>query len=149
MTNISFSEATAEQNLEHFVTSEGSFNERDFDRLASYHANDVVVHMPDGGVVHGVEKHMEDLRQMLVWAPDLKVIEYVTEVASGDWTATVSVLTGTFSEPMPLPDGASLPPTGKSVNIQVATFAHWKDGQITEESLFWDGAAFAQQLGLA
>jgi ketosteroid isomerase-like protein len=149
MTNISFSEATAEQNLEHFITSEEAFNDRDFDRLASYHADDVVVQMPDGSVVHGVEQHMQDLRQMLVWAPDFKVVEYVTEVASGDWTATVGVLTGTFSEPMPLPDGTSMSPTGKSANLQVATFARWKDGQIAEESLFWDGAAFASQLGLA
>ena len=70
MTNISFSDAAAEQNLTRFTTSElDGFNRRDFDLLASYHADDVLVHMPDGRVIEGVAQHMQDLRDMLYGVP--------------------------------------------------------------------------------
>lgn len=147
MSNVS--DATAERNLELFSDSEfAGFNDRDFDLLASRHADDVRVQMPDGRIVEGVEPHMAELKALLVWAPNLRVDEHITKVASGDWTAVVGILTGTFSQPMPLPDGTELAPTGRTVRIQVATFARWKDDQIVEESLFWDGVSFAEQLGI-
>jgi hypothetical protein len=150
MTNTSFSDAVSEQNLERFTTSEiEGFNGRNFDLLAAHHADDVVVQMPDGSVVHGVEQHMKDLRDMLSWGPDFRIAEHVTKVAADGWTAVIGVLVGTFSRPMRLPDGTSLAPTDNNLRLQVATFARWRDGRIVEESLFWDGASFAQQLGLA
>lgn len=141
---------TSAENLARFAEAEfAGFNERNFELLAAGHADDVRVQMPDGSVVVGVEKHMQDLKDMVAWAPNVHIVEHITKVAENDWTAVVGILTGTFSEPMPLPDGGTLPPTGKSVTIQVATFARWENGRIAEESLFWDGASFAQQLGLA
>jgi hypothetical protein len=141
---------TPAENLDLFVEAEfAGFNDRNFELLAAGHAEDVRVQMPDGSIVNGREQHMQDLQDMLVWAPDMRVTKHLTKIAQDDWTAAVGVLTGTFSEPMPLPDGGSLPPTRKSLEIQVATFARWENGQIVEESLFWDGASFAAQLGLA
>lgn len=57
-------------------------------------------------------------------------------------------MTGTFSKPMPLPNGDSIPPTGKSFRLNMATIAHWKDGKMDHEWLFWDNADFMKQIGL-
>jgi hypothetical protein len=57
---------------------------------------------------------------------------------------------GTFTKPMPMPDGTSIPPTGKSFKLPMATFGHWgKDGVMFEEYLYWDNATYMAQLGLA
>ncbi|WP_223645151.1 ester cyclase [Corallococcus sp. EGB] len=56
---------------------------------------------------------------------------------------------GTYTQPMPLPDGSSIAPTGKSFKLIMNTVGHWKDGVMTEEYLFWDNPSYMQQLGLA
>jgi hypothetical protein len=56
---------------------------------------------------------------------------------------------GTFTKPMPLPDGKAIPPTGKAFKLPMATIGHWnKDGVMSEEYLFWDNATYMKQLGL-
>jgi predicted ester cyclase len=57
-------------------------------------------------------------------------------------------MTGTFTKPMPLPDGKLIPPTGKRFAIGVATIGHWKNGTMNHEWLFWDNQDFMTQLGL-
>jgi len=58
-------------------------------------------------------------------------------------------MTGTFTQPMPIGDGKTILPTGKSFQLPMVTIGHWKDGKMDAETLFWDGGFFMQQLGLA
>ena len=51
--------------------------------------------------------------------------------------------------PMKGPDGKDIPPTGKSFEVDFCTVAHWKDGRITEENLFYDLVGFMKELGLS
>jgi hypothetical protein len=37
---------------------------------------------------------------------------------------------------MVLANGTSIPPTGKSFEVDLCTVARWQDGQIIEENLF-------------
>jgi len=55
---------------------------------------------------------------------------------------------GTFSAPMPIGDGKTLPPNGKRFKLPMATIGHWKGDTMDEEYLFWDNATYAKQLGL-
>jgi hypothetical protein len=55
---------------------------------------------------------------------------------------------GTFTKPMPIAEGNSLDPTGKTYKIQMATIGHWKDGVMDEEYLFWDNQEFMKEIGL-
>lgn len=71
------------------------------------------------------------------------------KVASGEWTAVVGIMTGTFSKPMVLPDGKIIQPTGKKFNLQMSTFAHWNGDKFDKEILFWDNQTFMKQIGLA
>jgi predicted ester cyclase len=106
------------------------------------------VHWPDGHSTTGLEQHTHDLQSMFVWAPDLKVTDHPVKVANGDWTAVMGVMQGTFSKPMPMPDGKNIAPTGKQFKLTMSTFGHWKNGVMDEEYLFWDNAALYDQLGI-
>lgn len=113
------------------------------------HSKDVTVHWPDGHATKGLEKHIEDLKAMFVWAPDTRVKEHPVKVAQGEWTAVIGIMEGTFTQPMPIGDGKSIAPTGKAFKIRMATFCHWtKDGTMDEEFLFWDNQEFMKQIGL-
>ena len=48
-----------------------------------------------------------------------------------------------------MPDGTTIPPTGKSFSVSMATIGHWKDGKMDHEWLFWDNQTFMKQIGLA
>jgi predicted ester cyclase len=125
------------------------FTNQKWDRLKESHSQDVIVHWPDGHQTEGIERHIEDLKSMFVYAPDTRIQEHPVKVASGEWTSVIGVMEGTFTNPMPLPDGSSIPPTGKSFKLVMDTVGHWKNGVMDEEYLFWDNQAFMKQIGLS
>ena len=126
------------------------FSHQQWDRLKESHAQDIVVTWPDGHETRGIEKHIEDLKAMFVYAPDIQIKEHPIRIGNGSWTAVAGFMTGTFSEPMPMPDGTSIPPTGKTFRLPMATLGHWtEDGVMDHEWLFWDNQTFMKQIGLA
>lgn len=96
-----------------------------------------------------MKAHMEDMVDLFHSFPDMTIEEHPIKVAEGDWTAVVGIISGTFMQPMVLPDGTTIPPTGKKARMRMATFARWNNDQIAEEILFWDRAEWMRQLGLA
>ena len=126
------------------------FSNQKWDRLKESHAADITVSWPDGHDTHGIERHIADLKAMFVALPDLKIAEHPIRIANGHWTAVTGRMTGTFSKPMPLPDGKAVPPTGKKLDMTMATIGHWTDaGVMDHEWLFWDNQTYMKQLGLA
>ncbi len=118
--------------------------------LSKSHAKDIVVHWPDGHTTKGIETHISDLKQMFVFAPDNRIVEHPIKFGSGEYTAVSGFLLGTFSRPMPLPDGKSIPATGKAYKVPMVTIGHWNaQGVMDEEYLYWDNQTFMQQIGLA
>jgi predicted ester cyclase len=124
------------------------FSHQKWERLHESHAKDIVVTWPDGHETKGIDRHIDDLKAMFVFAPDISIKEHPIRFGSGTWTSVTGVMTGTFTKPMPLPDGKSIAPTGKRFAIGMATIAHWKDGTMDHEWLFWDNQDFMNQLGL-
>lgn len=125
------------------------FTGRKWAELHKSHAHDITVHWPDGHSTTGIEKHIEDLEAMFIWAPDTRIKEHPVKLGQGDWTAVIGIMEGTFTQPMPIGDGKTLAPTGKAYKIRMATFGHWKNGVMIEEYLFWDNQEFLKQIGLA
>jgi hypothetical protein len=118
--------------------------------LHESHAKDITVTWPDGHTTRGLEKHLEDLKAMFVYAPDTRIKEHPVKLGQKEWTAVIGVMEGTFTRPMPTGDGKLIPPTGKAYKLNMATIGHWnKDGVMDQEYLFWDNQTFMQQLGLA
>ena len=124
------------------------FTHQKWDRLKESHAADIAVHWPDGHVTQGIDKHIEDLKNMFVYAPDTRIQEHPVRVAQGEWTSVIGIMEGTFSKPMPIGDGKFIPPTGKAYKIIMCTVGHWMNGAMDEEYLFWDNKTFMQQIGL-
>lgn len=124
------------------------FSQARWEDLKKSHSEDILVHWPDGHTTRGLERHVKDLDWMFSYAPDTQIQEHPIQLADGEWTAVVGVLEQTFTRPMTLPDGRTVEPTGRHLRLQMVTVGHWKDGIMDEEYLFWDNAAFSQQLGI-
>jgi predicted ester cyclase len=139
------------QNLMKFDTLDYVvFSHQQFDRFKESHAADITVTFPDGHETHGLPKHLEDMRAMFVPMPDLAITEHPIRIANGHWTAVTGRMTGTFTRPMPIGEGKTVPPTGKKLDLPMATIGHWTDaGVMDHEWLFWDNQAYMKQLGLA
>ena len=124
------------------------FSSQKWDRLGESHAANIVVTWPDGHETKGIDKHIDDLKAMFVFAPDITIKTHPIRFGSGTWTSVSGVMTGTFTKPMPLADGKSIAPTGKRFAIGMLTIGHWSGKTMDHEWLFWDNQDFMNQLGL-
>jgi hypothetical protein len=164
--------ATVKRNLETFDTLDYVvFSGQDWLRLHESHSQDVIVNWPDGHHTNGIERHIEDLKAMFVYAPDTQIREHtvrfgafseatssmmtadgkvaISPAAGGEgYTCVMGVMTGTFTKPMPLGDGKFIQPTGKAFSIPMCTVGHWENGVMTEEWLYWDNATYMKQIGI-
>ncbi len=144
-----------------------AFSKQDWKLFNKIHCEDVLVKFPDGHETKGLKQHDEDVAALFAGTPDMRISAHPVSFGSGEWvstspdkrasseprtsgewTATVSMLEATFTKPMPFGD-KTIPPTGKKLKLSMVTVAHWKNGCIAEEQLYWDNAAYMQQLGLA
>jgi hypothetical protein len=125
------------------------FSNQKWDRLSESHADDIVVTWPDGRETKGISKHIADLNALFAFAPDTKIKEHPIRFGTEEWTCVTSVMTGTFTRPMPTADGKTIPPTGKSFKLAMTTIGHWKGDVMDHEWLFWDNGAFMRQIGVA
>jgi hypothetical protein len=49
---------------------------------------------------------------------------------------------------MTTPDGRVIQPTGRNFRVEFCTVAHWKNGEIIEEKLFYGKISLVQQIGI-
>jgi hypothetical protein len=143
--------ATLAKNLETFDTLDYVvFSNQEWVRMHESHAHDIVVNWPDGHHTNGLEKHIEDLKALFVYAPDTRIKQHPIRFgdAAGEWTCVTGVFEGTFTKPMPIGGGKFIEPTGKAFKMPMCTVGHWKDGVMIEESLFWDNKTYMDQIGL-
>jgi len=141
--------AAVDKNLETFDTLDYVvFSNQEWVRLHESHAEDIIVNWPDGHHTNGIQRHIDDLKAMFVYAPDTKIKVHPVKFGSGEFTAVTGIMTGTFSQPMPLGNGKFIQPTGKTFSLPMCTIGHWKDGVMIEEWLYWDNQTYMKQIGL-
>lgn len=142
-------EAQEQANLANFDDLDYNvFSGQKWGDFSKSHAADIVVHWPDGRTTSGLDPHIADLKQMFVYAPDTRIKEHPIKIAQGNYTAVAGVMEGTFSAPMPSPDGKTIAPTNKAFKLDMVTIGRWENGVMQEEWLFWDNQAFMKQIGL-
>ena len=144
-------QATLEKNLITFDTLDFEvFSNQEWTRLHESHAADIVVYWPDGHHTNGIEKHIEDLKALFVYAPDTRIKQHPIRFGdkNGEWSCVTGVMEGTFTKPMPIGGGKFIQPTGKAFTLPMCTVGHWKNGIMIEESLFWDNQTYMNQIGL-
>ncbi|HAT33546.1 MAG TPA: polyketide cyclase [Janthinobacterium sp.] len=141
--------AAVERHLKTFDTLDFDvFSNQKWERLGESHAQNIIATWPDGDETKGIEKHITDLKDMFVYAPDIAIQEHPIRFGSGSWTTATGVMTGTFTKPMPIGEGKFIQPTGQRFAITMATIGHWTKGTMDHEWLFWDAQDFTKQLGL-
>jgi hypothetical protein len=124
------------------------FSNQQWHRFQESHAQNIKVYWPDGHVTEGLVKHIEDMKNLFVHAPDTRIKEHPIKFGSGNYTLVTGVFEGTFTKPMPIGNGKFIQPTGKAFKMPMATVGIWKDGVMIEEHLFWDNQTYAKQIGL-
>jgi predicted ester cyclase len=141
--------STISKNIETFDTLDFVvFSNQEWTRLHESHSKDVIVNWPDGHHTNGIERHIEDLKALFVYAPDTMIKEHPVKFGSDGFTAVTGIMTGTFTKPMPIGDGKFIQPTGKKFSLPMCTIGHWKDGVMIEEWLYWDNATYMRQIGI-
>lgn len=71
---IAAGNAELEKNLAKFDTLDFViFTQQDWVRFHENHSDDVVVTWPDGHKTHGLERHIEDMKGMFMYAPDTRI----------------------------------------------------------------------------
>jgi SnoaL-like polyketide cyclase len=150
ITQLTSGNAAIAQHLSTFDTLDFTvFSNQEWTRLHESHAKDIKVYWPDGHLTTGIDKHIEDLKMMFVYAPDTRIKEHPIRFGSGNMTAVTGVFEGTFTKPMPIGDGKFIQPTGKAFKMPMATIGIWgPDGNMIEEHLFWDNQTYMNQIGL-
>jgi SnoaL-like polyketide cyclase len=141
--------AGVERNLKVFDTLDFDvFSNQKWNRLSESHAKNIVVTWPDGHETYGIDAHINDLKALFVFAPDLAIKEHPIRFGSGSFTTATGIMVGTFTKPMPGPNGTVIQPTGKRFALGMVTVGHWKNGTMDHEWLYWDNQDFYTQLGL-
>jgi hypothetical protein len=137
-------------NLENFDDLDFNvYSNQKWDELGRSHAQDIIVHWPDGRITTGIDPHIDDLNKIFVFAPDTRIREHSIRIASGKWTAVMGAMEGTFTKPMPIANGKTIAPTGKAFKVSMVTIGRWEGRTMAEEWLFWDNQSFMKQIGLA
>ena len=73
---------------------------------------------------------------------------YKVTFGQGDWTCTLSRLTGTTDGSTEGMNGNVFEPSNTKFDIEVCTVTNWKNGEIVEQKVFYDLVGMQKQFGV-
>ena len=73
--------------------------------------------------------------------------EITNVIESGEQVVLEGDYVGTHNGPLPLPNGQSIPATGRVVRSPFVTIFRVREGRIVSHRSYWDLAGFLRQLG--
>ena len=124
-----------------------AMNNKDVTALAQLYAPDAVAITPDVGKLKGAEQIAQYLNEFLTAFPDFSYQpEFVHE--AGDTAVDEGWWDGTNTGPINLPNGDSLPPTGRAVRSRGCDILTVNNGRGTSHRFYWDQMDLLRQLGL-
>ena len=120
-----------------------AMDRRDVDAMIEHWHEDGVEDVVPLGLVRGHDERRDFYRSMFAAMPDARTT--VTNLVAGEQTCAVEWRTeGTFSgEPF-----TGIEPTGKRVEIRGMDFIELEDDKIVSLTGYFDGAAYARQIGM-
>ena len=122
-----------------------AFNSHDAKSVDAYNAPDAVFHEMAQPKDQTAKESLEGTRDMFKAFPDAKLVPLSIR-GVGDYVVAVGRFEGTNKGPMAAMGIKKA--TGKSVSVRYLDITRWESGKTKEEWLFYDGMAFATQLGL-
>jgi hypothetical protein len=139
------------ENLELMKTLDDAWNSQNWEVFRKRHSEDTAVFWPgQPDPTKGRHNHEIEASEFFKTFPDNRVGNRPYKIAfgQGDWTCTIADFTGTMKGPMKGPGGKIIPPTNKSFKVEFCTVAHWENGEIVAERLFYDLVGLMKQIGL-
>ena len=122
-----------------------AYNERNEGGMRAVMAPDFHYERP-GTVVDGAEETIAFFMAECAVFPDGR-LDVQKVISSGDHVVTECTYTTTHTVPFSLPDGSTIPPTGRRAVLPCATIARAKDGLLVSNRAYWDNLDMFAQLG--
>ncbi len=138
-------------NLRLMKRADDGYNARDWPVfLYQLHDPDVAVHYIGAPETHGHAPHLADMEVFINAFPDVRVHNnpYDVQFGQGEWTVALGKLSGTFTQPLTMPDKTVIPPTGKSFTTFFTTIARWQNDQMVDEYVLFDQMDIMKQIGV-
>jgi steroid delta-isomerase-like uncharacterized protein len=121
-----------------------AFNRGDLDAAREYFSDDVENWDPTG-MIKGWDAFRQFIGVFKAASPDSK-LNVKTWIDGGDVVAMEGTFTGTFTNPLPTPQG-ELPPNGKPFELPFVEVNEARGGRITSHRVYYDQMAFLTALG--
>jgi len=121
-------------------------DKRDFDRAEAMLSPDCAIAAP-GFTQVGAQYVSLWMSGFFAAFPDLRHNPQRTVIDEHGIAFELQV-TGTHTADLALPDGSSVPPTGRSIDIILAEFWSHENGLVTNYTVHYDNYDFLVQLGL-
>jgi ketosteroid isomerase-like protein len=115
--------------------------------LRDLYAPDAVGTTPDAGTLHGVDAIIDYQRGAVEAFSDMA---YDSEAAyeTEDCAIDQGEMVGRHTGPLQLPDGTSIPATGKQLRVRSVDIAKVEGGRIVRHDFYFDQLEMLSQLGL-
>jgi steroid delta-isomerase-like uncharacterized protein len=125
-------------------TAFDAINKREWNRAPEFWGPETVDHFLPVGVFQGTEAIRRYFEEMTAAVPDFK-LDVQNIVADGATSVVQWRVTGTFdSAPF-----MGIEPTGKRIDMPGVDVIDWNDdGTIKHNTIYYDGAEFARQIGM-
>jgi predicted ester cyclase len=120
---------------------------QDVAAMAACYAVDAVATAPDQSELKGPEAISSYLSQMAEAFPDAQY-EPLDQYEAGNVAIDEGYFTGTNTGQIQMPQGESLPPTGRKLRLRSCDVARVEGGLIVSHHFYWDQLDFLRQLGL-
>ena len=151
LSTIPGQDLAAENKVSH-KDSDSAFNAGNIDAASLHYAPDIKVF--GAGVndaVLGLEEYLNVVKQFRSSFTNLtvQIDPYVQLIGQGDWTGSITRLSGTHTGTLQVPGYLSLAPipaTGKSFEVLHYTIARWQGGNITHLKIMSDELSILGQI---
>src|SRR3990172_11436241 len=114
-----------------------AYNDRDLDGMLASVNPDVRVPLPGGQLISGREEMRAHEQQEWEGFPDAHV-EVRQVIDQGSMAVAEYIWAATNTGPLNLPDGSTLPATGKRIELPCVTIVEINDGLVTAERNYSD-----------
>jgi steroid delta-isomerase-like uncharacterized protein len=125
-----------------------ALNAHDAQQMEQYRAPGYMFEAPVFPGAVGVEQDTVFTQGLFEAFPDMRV-DVKQTIAEGDLVVINMTVTGTHSGPMNMPNGQTIPATGKKISVSGSNSFELANGRILRNSLYYDQLGLMAQLGLA
>ena len=138
---------SVKENLQLIDTMMASYNARDWSRFGEVHAESALMNEPGLKPYRGRDAILKSYQGMLTVFPDTEM-KIVRAFGQDDMVCFEMLASATHKGPLIAPDGKTISPTNKRVQVEIMAIARVHDGKIIEFHESYDRLGLLAQLGL-